>query len=612
MVSHSQFGTRQPMRIAAIFAATLAAPTAAQVTSRVSVSDSGAQGIDNSGGYGYSITPDGRFVAFHSDAPLAPNDACCGGDVYVRDRQNGTTQRVSLNSSGGVGGGPTNSRAAISADGRYVAFESLATNLAPTDANGWTDVFLRDRSTGTTTQLSLDPSGGLGDGHSSFPHISADGRYVAFYSHASNLVAGDTNGVSDVFVRDCQAGTTERVSVDSGGAQGDGHCGFFYGGVALSADGRHVAFQSLSTNLVPGDTNGVSDVFVHDRQTGTTERVSVDSGEAQGNGDTGHDGLAISDDGRYVTFGSLASNLVAGDTNGVADVFVRDRQDSTTERVNVAAGGAQANGASGPSSITPDGRFVGFSSLASNLVVGDTNLERDTFLRDRQNGTTERVSVSSSGAQQNNDSQGPAITPDGRYLLFSSSASNLVPGDTNTERDLFLRDRTGGTSFTSLCGPGAGGVIACPCSNPPSGPGRGCNNSSNTGGAILSASGGTSISSDSLVFTTSGQRPTALSIVAQWVGGHATGVEFGMGVRCTSGTLKRLFAKSASGGSITAPDYGAGDPTVTARSAAKGDTIVAGQSRWYIVYYRDNTVLGGCPPLTNFNATQTGQVAWSP
>jgi hypothetical protein len=187
---------------------------------------------------------------------------------------------------------------------------------------------------------------------------------------------------------------------------------------------------------------------------------------------------------------------------------------------------------------------------------------------------------------------------------------NLVTGDTNFAQDIFVRDRSA-AGFTSLCDPGVGGVISCPCSNPPSGLGQGCDNSSTTGGAVLSASGIAYLSMDSLVFTTSGERPTAFGILLQGTTLLSNGLIYGQGIRCVGGSLKRLFAKSASGGSITAPDFGAGDPTVSARSAAKGDVISAGQSRWYLVYYRDPIVLGGCPASSTFNATQTGRVDWS-
>jgi hypothetical protein len=255
---------------------------------------------------------------------------------------------------------------------------------------------------------------------------------------------------------------------------------------------------------------------------------------------------------------------------------------------------------------------VAFQSDASNLVPGDTGAI-DVFVRDRQQGTTVRVSVDSDGAQGNGNSYVSAISADGRFVAFSSNSSNLVPADTNGLYDFFVRDRFGGTSFTSLCDPGIGGVIGCPCSNAPSGPGRGCDNSSATGGAVLSASGGAFLSSDSLVFETRGEKPTALSIVVQGNAVVPGGAVYGQGVSCLGGaTVRRLFVKHASGGSITAPDFGVGESTVSARSAAQGDVIQAGQSRSYLVLYRDSTVLGGCPAGSTFNATQTGQASWSP
>jgi hypothetical protein len=204
-----------------------------------------------------------------------------------------------------------------------------------------------------------------------------------------------------------------------------------------------------------------------------------------------------------------------------------------------------------------------------------------------------------------------SISPDGRYVAFWSRATNFVPEDTNGRTDIFLRDRLGGTAFTSLCDPGVGGAIACPCSNSPAGTRRGCDNSAGTGGAILSASGGAYLSSDSLVFTTRGQTPAELSIVVQESLLVQNGLVFGQGVRCIAGPLERLYVKTASGGRITAPDFGAGELPVSARSAARGDPIQAGQSRWYFVYYRDPIVLGGCPASATFNATQTGRADWS-
>jgi hypothetical protein len=204
-----------------------------------------------------------------------------------------------------------------------------------------------------------------------------------------------------------------------------------------------------------------------------------------------------------------------------------------------------------------------------------------------------------------------SISRDGGFVIFASHASNLVGGDTNGFEDVFVHDRNA-TRFTSLCDPGVGGVSACPCSNPPASTGRGCDNSSATGGASIAAAGVAYLSTDSLVFTTAGERPTATSILLQGNALAGSGVVYGQGVRCTGGVLKRLFTKAASGGSITAPDFGAGDPTVSARSAAKGDLILAGQSRLYLVFYRDPIVLGGCPAASGFNTTQTGRISWMP
>ncbi len=575
----------------------------AQVTQRVSVDSGGAQG-NNDSDYA-STSADGRCVAFESGATnLVGGDTNGLVDIFVHDCHSGTTERVSLDS-GGMQGNGDSLNPSISADGRCVAFHSTATDLVSGDTNLWDDVFVRDRHSGTTERVSVGSGGTQGNSASRFASLSSDGRYVAFDSYATNLVPGDTNTSIDIFVHDRQSGTTVRVSVSSGGVQGDSASRIS----SISSDGRYVAFYSYATNLVSGDTNGVSDIFVRDLQSGTTERANLSAAGAQGNGFSLHSW--ISGDGRCVAFASNSNNLVSGDTNPWQDIFVRDLQSGTTERVSVDAAGVQADGPSDYPSISADGRYVSFRSTASNLVSGDTNGVSDVFIHDRQSGTTERVSIGAGGAQGNGDSDRPSVSADGRWVAFDSGASNLVGADTNGVEDIFLRDRDA-TGFTSLCDPGVGGVIACPCSNPPSGPGHGCDNSAATGGAILSASGISYLSMDNLVFTTSGEEPPALSIVLQGNALTSNGLVYGQGVRCVSGFLKRLFVKAAVGGSITAPNFGAGDPTVSARSAAKGDVIQPGQSRWYLVYYRDPNVLGGCDAWRTFNATQTGQVTWLP
>ena len=592
----------------AVWLATVAAASG-QVTERVSVSSTGSQGnlgADLPPFSGGVVSSGGRYVAFMSASNnLVPGDTNGHWDVFARDRVNATTQMVSVDPSGA--GGNANSGdygLSISQDGRYVAFMSRATNLIAGGTNGANQVFLRDLQNRTTELVSVASGGAQGDGHSEYPVLSSDVRYVAFTSFATNLVTGDTNGAWDVFVRDRQRRVTERVSIATSGSQGNSDSYV----PAISGDGRYVAFESIATNLVPGDTNGFRDVFVRDRQTGTTERVSVDSNGVQGNGISY--AASISANGRYVGFSSMASNLVPGDTNGTWDAFVRDLLSGTTERVSIGMGGVEGNGTSGAPSLSADGRYAAFGSVASNLVSMDLNGAGDAFLRDRQMGTTELVSLSTAGRPTDRDSWLPLISPDGRFVAFSSDATNLVAGDTNGHTDVFVRDRFA-TGFTSLCDPGMNGVVTCPCGNPPGGPDRGCDNSSGTGGASLSASGIAYLSIDSLVFTTSGEKPTATSVLLQGTTGPAYGILYGQGVRCVGGSLKRLFVKSAIAGSITAPEFSASDPTVSARSAALGDVIQPGQSRWYLVYYRDPTVLGGCPASSTFNATQTGRIDWS-
>jgi Tol biopolymer transport system component len=400
---------------------------------RVSVSSNGAQGNHDS--YDWSISPDGRSVPFVSEATnLVAGDTNGATDVFVRDRRAESTERVSVNSSAAQGNGDSEG-GSLSADARYVAFYSGASNLVAGDTNDTDDVFVRDRQTGRTERISVNSSAAQSDGSSSGGSVSADGRYVAFDSEATNLVAGDTNGRWDVFVRDPRTGRTERVSVNSGAAQASHDS---YDG-SVSADGRYVAFESVAANLVAGDTNGATDVFVHDRHTGRTERVSVTSGSAQGNGDS--DGGALSADGRYVAFFSVAANLVAGDTNGTGDVFLRDRRTGRTERISVNSSGVQGNGSSAAPSLSAHGRHVAFVSGASNLVCGDTNGTGDVFLRDRRTGRTKRISVDRTGAQGNGWSAGPSLSADGRHVAFTSVASNLVAGDTNGKMDAFVMTR---------------------------------------------------------------------------------------------------------------------------------------------------------------------------
>jgi Tol biopolymer transport system component len=374
------------------------------------------------------------------------------------------TTRVSVGPAG-IEADDESEAAAVSADGRYVAFRSLATNLAAGDTNASYDVFVHDHQTAAIERVSLDSAGAEGNGDSGRPGISGDGRYVAFRSIASNLVPGDTNGVADVFVHDRQTGATERVSVDSAGLQANGPSGSPGDSPSVSADGRYVAFWSDATDLVASDTNGSADVFVRDRQAGTTERVSVGSSGVEGNGDSID--AAISADGRHVAFSSLATNLVAGDL-GFSDVFVHDRLAGTTERVSVSSSGVKGNGPSESPALSADGRWVAFESWAGNLVPGDTSPGFvDIFVHDRQTGTTECVSLDPQGNVVNGDSMSAQVSGDGRYVAFSSLASKLVPGAANGSWNIYVRDRVLGVTeiaSTGVSGPSNGASWISPIS----------------------------------------------------------------------------------------------------------------------------------------------------
>ncbi|MCB2188664.1 MAG: hypothetical protein KQJ78_19775 [Deltaproteobacteria bacterium] len=370
--------------------------------------------------YGPFFSAYGDYAAFSSNATnLVTGDTNGVFDVFVRDRVSGATTRVSVDSAGNQVN-VDSFAGGVSGDGRYVTFDSAAANLVTGDTNGTSDIFVHDRQTGETTRVSVDSTGAEGNAGSLAPSLSADGRQVAFESSASNLVAGDSNASSDVFVHDRLTGQTTRVSVDSAGLQADG--GSY--NTQISADGRFVAFESDATNLVAGDTNFLNDIFVHDRTTGQTTRVSVDSAGAQSNGASNHP--AISGDGAFVAFESGADNLVAGDTNVSYDIFVHELATGVTTRVSTSSGGFEGNGNSNTAALSANGRWVGFQSDATNLVTGDTNLSTDVFLHDRWTSTTTRQSVSTAGAEGDSASNSATISLDGTTMGFNSMASNFA------------------------------------------------------------------------------------------------------------------------------------------------------------------------------------------
>lgn len=407
-----------------------------------------------------SVSADGTKVVFTSRASdLVPNDTNGTFDIFVRDLSARTTTLVSVNRFGTDSGNGETRISTISADGTKVAFASRASDLVTNDTNGVIDVFVRDLTTGTTTLVSANREGtDSGNEDSTSPVISADGTRVVFSSFASDLsFAGglgpeDTNGVSDIYVRDLITEKTALVTVNDSGTD-SGSIGTS-GRLAISADGTRVLFASFANDLVPNDDNGFEDVYVRDLTTGTTVLVSVNgSGTESGNGFSSFP--VFSAGGTRVAFSSDATDLVPDDANGTDDVFVRDLATGTTALVSInMAGTGSGNGRSGgrfpPAlalAISADGTRVVFSSWASDLVPTDTNNIVDLFVRDLSTRTTALVSANDSGTDGGNGGASfPVISADGTRVAFESHSSDLGPGDTNGTADVYLRDLTTGTT----------------------------------------------------------------------------------------------------------------------------------------------------------------------
>lgn len=421
--------------------------------------------LGNNGSYAPSISADGQFIVFESDATnLVDNDTNGSADIFVYDVVNEVIERVSVDDEGNEAD-DSSTVATISADGRYVAFSSNATNLVSDDTNAVADIFVYDRQADTIERVTLDSDEGEINDETYNSVISQDGRYVVFDTEATDVVAGDTNNISDTFVRDRTLGTTERVSVNSAEQEATGSSAGTGTGPSISSDGRYVVFSSEATNLVSGDTNNLYDIFLRDRTLGTTERISVSSSEAEADSISylsSYSQNIISDDGRYVIFSSEATNLVDNDTNEFQDIFLRDRTLGTTERVSVGVEDEEADGISSEATISPDGRFVAFDSDATNLVDDDTNEVKDVFVRDTQEYFTERISISLDNEEGNDESNtGASFTSSGRYVVYASGASTLVDDDTNETVDIFfaeLYDMDGVSSAVEDAAPNNGDV----------------------------------------------------------------------------------------------------------------------------------------------------------
>lgn len=404
----------------------------AQFHARASVATDGAEA--NGSSSGASLSTDGRFVAFASDASdLVSNDINGVADIFLHDHLTGWTRRVSVNSNGKQSTRASFAPLSVSDDGRYVAFSSLERKLVADDNNVAMDVFVHDTQTGTTERISVDSLGIEGNADSFAPCISGDGRFVVFESVASNLVANDLNGAADVFLHDRDNGTTERVSIDAFGVEGNGDSM----SASVSEDGRYVCFESSADNLVANDTNAASDIFVYDRQLLAPVRVSVDSAGTEANGASTNP--AMSADGNSFAYTSDATNLTTVPLKAPANVYFHDRASGATQLVSIASWGTAANKSSFDPSISDTGLFVAFSSRATNLDSPNTG-GWEIFTHNTSTGLTKVLSRNDTAAG-NGHSEHAAISGDGGFVVFETAASNLVPNDTNGVVDIILSNR---------------------------------------------------------------------------------------------------------------------------------------------------------------------------
>jgi Tol biopolymer transport system component len=417
-------------------------PHTAPVTLRaelVSVTPAGVSPGAESGSV--DLSADGRYVVFASDAttlvPGVTGYVPEQSNVFLRDRSTGVTTLVSHATAGPtVAGNSTSSWPRISADGRHVVFVSYADDLVAGDDEGHQDVFRWDRTTGNIIRISEAGAGGDTDGSSHDPSISADGDVIAFTTEATNIDSDDDNGLFDVYAWDADTGESDRVSVDvlGGDSNGPSHSGI------VSANGSYVSFASQAGDLVFNDTNDVRDVFRRDLAGATTAIVSRGV-SAAGDGATAASGAAISSDGRYVAFSSTADNLVPGGSpdNGKLNVFLRDLVAQSTVLVSRdPSGGPTSDHSLSPGWVSDDGRYVTYPSLAADLVPGDTNGFADAFLWDRTTDASSIIVRSSQSGPVNGNVYEPVVTPDLQWVGFYSTATNLVPGDTGPTSDAYV------------------------------------------------------------------------------------------------------------------------------------------------------------------------------
>lgn len=386
------------------------------------------------------FSSNGTKVAFQSSSDnMVSGDTNGSRDIFVKELITGEVMLVSSSSGGGLGNS-FSFRPVFSPDGMKIAFASFSSNLVSGDLNETKDIFVKDLVTGEVTLVSTAADGNQGNSDSDNPVFSPDGTKIAFASYSNNLVSGDTNDVIDIYVKDLITGAVTLVSSATDGTLGNA---FGFGGSftpAFSPDGTKVAFSSSSTNLVSGGTNVppgiIFNIFVKDLVTGEVTLVS-----STDNGTAGIDDSlqpVFSPDGTKIAFASASTNLVSGDNNGSLDIFVKDLVTGKVTRVSSSADGTLGNSESLSPVFSPDGTKIAFAGFSDNLVAGDTNGATDVFVKDLITGEVTLVSRAPNGTQGNNASFDPVFSADGSQLAFTSSATNLAPNDTNGSPDVFV------------------------------------------------------------------------------------------------------------------------------------------------------------------------------
>jgi Tol biopolymer transport system component len=390
-------------------------------------------GFSSSGG----LSADGKVASFWSEADnLVPGDTNGASDVFVRNLATGAVTRVSVSAGGEQGNGASNG-GDLSADGNHVLFGTFATNLLPEEGASRGAILTKDLTTGALVRVDTNAAGEAANSGTNATWASSDNNLVGLTSLASNLVPDDNNGAWDAFLKRLDTGEVVRLSTSSEGVEGNDWSMY----PSVSANARLAVFQSDASNLVPGDTNGSTDIFLKNLDTQAVMLVSTSAAGAQG--DSYSAGPSISADGTLVAFWSAAVNLVPGDTNGVSDLFVKNVVTGGITRVSTSASGEQGDNFSEWGTLSADGSRIAFWSAATNLVPGDiTAWSWDVFVKDLSSGDIVRATAAADGTGSNDFRGPPGITADGSRVLFDTFAANLVAGDTNGTEDVFVRDLT--------------------------------------------------------------------------------------------------------------------------------------------------------------------------